>query len=263
MYLSRLILNPRGRAVRRDLAGHQDLHRTVLSLFPQLPQDVPPGTDARQHFGVLHRVDTDQPTGRVTLLVQSRAAPDFSRLPPEYLLSPAGSVPNPHCKSVADPYKAIQPGMRLAFRLRANPTRKIDTKSGPDGRRRNGKRVDLRTDEERTGWLSRKAVEAGFRLVEVRTHRPIEGLLAGSGSVPDVNVAVEARLWGRRGGAERRARSKDSRGNPLTFASVLFEGVLEVTDPDRLRDALAHGIGSGKAYGFGLLSVAPVAAATV
>ena len=36
----------------------------------------------------------------------------------------------------------------------------------------------------------------------------------------------------------------------------LFEGVLEVTHPEQLRDTLAHGIGPGKAFGFGLLSVA-------
>jgi CRISPR system Cascade subunit CasE len=37
---------------------------------------------------------------------------------------------------------------------------------------------------------------------------------------------------------------------------VLFNGTLAVTDPERFRAALATGIGSGKAYGFGLLSVA-------
>jgi hypothetical protein len=35
MYLSRLILNPRSRAVQRDLASPYDLHRTVMSGFPE------------------------------------------------------------------------------------------------------------------------------------------------------------------------------------------------------------------------------------
>jgi len=39
---------------------------------------------------------------------------------------------------------------------------------------------------------------------------------------------------------------------------VLFEGHLLVTDADRLRETLRAGIGSGKAFGFGLLSVMPV-----
>ena len=38
-------------------------------------------------------------------------------------------------------------GQHLRFRLVANPTRKIDTKSGPDGRRRHGRRVPVRIDE--------------------------------------------------------------------------------------------------------------------
>lgn len=47
-------------------------------------------------------------------------------------------------------------------------------------------------------------------------------------------------------------------GKPnLTFGAVLFEGVLRVTDAAAFRAALERGIGSGKAYGFGLLSVAP------
>ena len=42
----------------------------------------------------------------------------------------------------------------------------------------------------------------------------------------------------------------------LTFGDVLFEGRLRVTDAALFRQTLEHGIGSGKAYGFGLLSVA-------
>ena len=47
----------------------------------------------------------------------------------------------------------------------------------------------------------------------------------------------------------------------MTFGDVVFEGRLVVTDVERFRQALADGIGSGKAFGFGLLSVAPAQAA--
>jgi CRISPR-associated protein, Cse3 family len=40
------------------------------------------------------------------------------------------------------------------------------------------------------------------------------------------------------------------------IGAVLFTGYLKVTDADRFRTALEHGIGSGKAFGFGLLSIA-------
>ena len=41
------------------------------------------------------------------------------------------------------------------------------------------------------------------------------------------------------------------------MASVQFDGLLRVTDPDRLRETVRKGIGSGKGLGFGLLSLAP------
>ena len=43
----------------------------------------------------------------------------------------------------------------------------------------------------------------------------------------------------------------------LTFEGVTFEGVLEVTDPERFAATVRSGIGPAKAYGYGLLSLAP------
>lgn len=271
MYLSRLFLNPRSRSVRRDLGSHQDMHRTVLSLFPQLPPEARAAgqSDARQHFGVLHRLDVEPRTGSLTLLIQSRLEPDFSRLEPDYLLTrpPSGAQPA-ECKALADRYARITSGMTLAFRLRANPTRKIDTKTGPDGRRRNGKRVDLRGEEAWWQWLARKGEASGFRPLEVRTTPdnraapdPGGGTARAAGAVPIPNVRVtpDRRTFPRHAaGAATDGASPSSRERrQLTFAAVLFEGLLEVTDPDAFRAALEQGIGSGKAYGFGLLSIAP------
>jgi CRISPR system Cascade subunit CasE len=39
--------------------------------------------------------------------------------------------------------------------------------------------------------------------------------------------------------------------------SVQFDGILRVSDPDKLHAAIENGIGSGKGFGFGLLSLAP------
>jgi CRISPR system Cascade subunit CasE len=38
---------------------------------------------------------------------------------------------------------------------------------------------------------------------------------------------------------------------------VLFEGVLQAQNPERLREIVECGIGAAKGYGFGLLSLAP------
>jgi CRISPR system Cascade subunit CasE len=39
--------------------------------------------------------------------------------------------------------------------------------------------------------------------------------------------------------------------------SVQFDGVLRVTDAQKLTETIARGVGSGKGFGFGLLSLAP------
>ena len=42
------------------------------------------------------------------------------------------------------------------------------------------------------------------------------------------------------------------------FLAVRFDGVRVVTDPGSFKTTVATGIGAGKAFGFGLLSLAPV-----
>jgi CRISPR system Cascade subunit CasE len=182
-------------------------------------------------LGVLYRLETNPRTGQVTLLLQSAVAPDWSRLEPGYLADAAGED-NPACKSVDEHYGRLAPGMRLAFRLRANPTRKIDTHSGPGGERRNGRRVELRREEEQIDWLRRKGAECGFGVVEARA-RPAPGSQAAP---PGEQTGIRSTVG---------------------QAAVLFEGELVITDAARFREALAKGIGPAKAYGFGLLSVAP------
>ena len=44
-------------------------------------------------------------------------------------------------------------------------------------------------------------------------------------------------------------------GKKVTLLSVTFEGVLQVCDAELFRKTLAEGIGRGKAYGQGLLTV--------
>lgn len=53
-------------------------------------------------------------------------------------------------------------------------------------------------------------------------------------------------------------KHKLDRPHDISIYSVRFDGVLTVTDPDTFRQTVAAGIGPAKAFGFGLLSVAPV-----
>ena len=70
-----------------------------------------------------------------------------------------------------------------------------------------------------------------------------------SAHVPDVRTGRDLRATG----LEKRPDGSLSR---LTFYGVAFEGRLEVVDTALFHDGLQAGIGSGKAYGYGLLSLA-------
>ena len=234
MYLSRLMLNPLSRAVQRDLADCHALHRTVMSGFLAVHGASAP----RASLDVLHRLEVGHRDGRITLLVQSRVEPDWSQLPRGYLLETGGDPPNPAGKRVDDRFRSLRDGSVLAFRLQANPTRKIDTRTGPDGVRRNGRRVELWREDDQIAWLRRKGEAGGFRVLCVRVRAGGTGLSMGA----------HGKITGIR---------PDPDGRRLTLASVLFEGELVVTDADAFLETLRRGVGSGKAYGLGLLSVAP------
>jgi CRISPR system Cascade subunit CasE len=119
---------------------------------------------------------------------------------------------------------------RYAFQLLANPTRKV-TKLGADGKpTKNGKRIALSTREEYVGWMQRKGEQGGF-VVEADTLRTIQ----------------QGREY---------FQKKETRG---LHSAVEFQGVLTVTDPAKFHESFSRGIGSAKAFGFGLLVIAPTA----
>jgi CRISPR system Cascade subunit CasE len=92
---------------------------------------------------------------------------------------------------------------------------------------RQGKRLGLVGVGDQLAWLERQAEQHGFA---------------------NESAGVVA--------SDLLTRDKDSRR--LYVQRVCFEGVLRVTQADRLRNALRSGIGPAKAFGCGLLSVAPV-----
>lgn len=229
MHLSKLTLNPRSRAVQSDLADCQQLHRTVMAGFPAVER-----SSARQDLGILYRADVSSATARITLLVQARERPDYGSLASDYLLeAPVSTVLDPLLDSLND-------GARCRFRLRANPTKRVHQANTSQGERWGGRRIDLRDDESRQQWLERKAEQAGFRLVAVQG-RPDIPAAAPTGSETVIGFRAD------QSGQRRR----------LTFGAVVFDGRLEVIDAAAFRRAIEAGIGSGKAYGFGLLSIAP------
>jgi CRISPR system Cascade subunit CasE len=141
---------------------------------------------------------------------------------PMWTLDAGYATQRPATKEITPALAAIARNRLLRFRLRANPTRRPAAHD-----RRNAPRIPLTTWEDRICWLARKLGEAGATL-----------------KVCD--VAPQARDTGR------------TEAHRVTIWPVLYDGVLEVIDPDRFRAGIVSGIGPARAYGNGLLSVAPV-----
>ncbi|CAN5547005.1 type I-E CRISPR-associated protein Cas6/Cse3/CasE [soil metagenome] len=226
LYLSRLVLNPRNRLVQRDLADCRALHQRIMQGFPGTASAQP-----RQTFGVLYRVEVDDRTGIPLLLVQANTEPDWkSALHTGYLLD-AERGRNPDTKRIDEQYGGLREKTELQFRLRANPTKRLSPLNEKAGTL-SGKRVELPDESQQLEWLQRKGIDSGFRLVSARA-QPGDFL-----------------------GSKQTGRSANT-GSDLRFATVVFDGRLVVADAERFRATLSKGIGPGKAFGFGLLSVAP------
>lgn len=245
LYLSRLLLNPRSRQVWSELAHPYEMHRTLMRAYPEATDLTK--NKARDEFGVLFRADVDDRRGVVKVYVQSAIEPDWSFLDGlnDYLRTDTGTDECAH-RDVMPDFRKIQEGQVLSFRLRANPTKRI----AKDGDLLKGKRVELTRESEQIGWLIRKGrvigegVPGGFELL-MKKATDVNG---EEGLVPRVSVSTE----GKHKGQKREAGS----GHVTTHLAVLFDGLLRVTDTDAFLGTVAGGIGAGKAFGFGLLSIA-------
>ncbi len=241
MYYSRLILNPRNRQVQRDLSDPYQMHRTILHGFPNGKLHVERNDE--EAAGVLYRVDTQPQSGLPIVLVQSQVAPNWSFLQAEtfksYLLpvDPWQGDENPAVKARAIEFQLEQ---TLAFRLRADPTKRLSAAKG-----HKGKRVGIYKEEEQLTWLRQRAVPGGFRLLHTQI---IQG-----------NKVQWVALHELEQSRKKTAEVAEEQALPKPgLIEVQFDGILQVTDPAAFLTAVQSGIGSGKAFGFGLLSLAPV-----
>jgi CRISPR system Cascade subunit CasE len=91
-------------------------------------------------------------------------------------------------------------------------------------------------------WLSQRSEKWGFVLPSAAPSA------AMNEEVPDVRIVARARSSFRRPGQSR----------PVTIQRVTYEGRLIICDVATFRERLLLGCGPAKAYGCGLLTVAPL-----
>lgn len=225
MFLTRFQLNPARRGTRRLLSSAQMMHAAVEASFPEEPL----GEEGRR----LWRLDR---SGYSTLLyIQSPQRPDLT-----HLAEQAGwpTTSTWQTRSMDDLLGSISDGSTWGFRLTANPTRSGRPEGGGST-----KRYGHVTVSQQTAWLLRRAEASGFAIP------------AGAGGDEQDSPMLEV--------TDREQVRFTHRAGPnpprVTLCRATFTGLLTVMDSDRLRAAMLHGIGPGKAYGCGLLTLAPVA----
>lgn len=114
--------------------------------------------------------------------------------------------------------KAIRPDMRVRYRIAANTSKRVHT--GP----KTGKVVPL-TGADVDDWWIKRAASHGLALEQVHT---------------DAQPAMIGR------------------SKPIRHAVTRFDGTAAVGDAGLVRAAILAGIGRGKSFGCGLLSIAPI-----
>lgn len=229
MYLTCLRINTARTGAHKLLGSPQAMHAAVMAGFPGiLPSDT-------EQPRILWRLDHNSRT-EVFLYVASPDRPDFT-----HVIEQAGWPASDHgwqTRDFAPLLARLEKGDNWSFRLTANPVRRYR----PDPNQR-AKPVGHVSPKYQMEWLLERQERAGFRVLP---KPPVERILPHD----EHQLVVSSRrlLKFHRGGAKA----------PVQLQTATFDGRLEVTDVGALRTSLTQGIGRAKAYGCGLMTLAPV-----
>lgn len=236
-YLSRILLNPLRTQSQRMLRNPQVLHAAVLGGLSRQPV-----TER-----VLWRLETPN-QHQLAVLVLTESAPSW-----EHLIEQAGWPSTDEPQALVKPYQPllnqVQRGRNFAFRLKANPVSATKNPAAASEAqlkqlaetRPRGVRVSHRKLPDQLAWLTGRLGRCGCTVL-TDTVADVE--------VPAVRVTDRHRLNFSKSGWRPDTPN-------VVLESATFEGLLRIDDPEAARQALLCGVGAGKAYGFGLLTLAP------
>ena len=236
MYISRIPLNAARRGAAELMASPYKMHAAVEHAFPPSlgnplsESEAPPGPDAEGR--ILWRLDA--PPGNaanVWLYVVSIARPDFTHVCEQAGWPTTGTW---ETKDYAPVLERLAPGQQWAFRLKANPARKVARDKGREPRADVVGTVQGHvTEDQQRAWLLSRCEGHGFKIV------------CDADGAPLVRVS------------QRQKVTFAHRDGRVTLTTAVYDGLLAVTDARLFRETLCQGIGRAKGFGCGLLTIAP------
>ncbi|MEV7027059.1 type I-E CRISPR-associated protein Cas6/Cse3/CasE [Kitasatospora sp. NPDC093558] len=246
-YLSRVRINPLRAASRNLLANPRSLHGAVMAGIP----DNVPGDR------ILWRLDAEQ-ARRPMLLVLTPSKPDWTHIV-EQAGWPDAEGEHYAIRDYSPLLAELAIGREFAFHLKASPVQNTSqpekasphrTKTAAELHHRSY-RMAHRTAAQQLTWFLDRTHRWGFTLPEARTDDPAPGI---DTPTSDPSAPREVRITDR----SRTTFTKPGTRTSVTLTTATFEGHLRITDPGLLQAALLGGIGPSKAYGCGLLTLAPL-----
>ena len=161
----------------------------------------------------------DQLGEKLYLLLLSEERPDLTALCAQF-----GTGAPPETRPYDPLLERVTAGSCWQFRLTANPTKSCKDTQNPAAR---GTVAAHCTTQYQKQWLLERAAKHGFALREEEF----------------TVTRVQWQHFAKHG------------TRPVTLLAVTYEGVLQVTDAEQFRALLCQGMGRGKAYGLGLMTV--------
>lgn len=238
-YLSRIWLNPLRAGAQRLLSNPHAVHAAVLGSLSAQPASE----------RTLWRWESGSPH-RASLLVLTHERPSWDHVV-EQAGWPGSDEPQAMVRDYMPLLQRVVQGREFAFRLRANTvssTRAPQRATAPQrerlaGPRPRGIRVPERTTAHQLAWFNQRLPSWGLHVLDTNG-------LAG------VRLVDREQVRFRKTGGDGERRH-------VVLQTATAEGAVRVANPEAVLRALQAGCGSARAYGCGLLTLAPLPTTTV
>lgn len=248
MYLTRFTINKTRRETHHMLASPYRLHAAIAGSFPT--GGVPDGS-ASDTGRVLWRLDEQGDC--LVLYISSPSIPSLAGLNEQI-----GWPDLPRQWETRD-YDAflsrITEGRQYTFRLVANP---VVSRTRSKNARDDSRRMAHLTSLQQMAWLIGVAAYEGTDVEppELFVNQRVTRAERNGFAIERDLVTGAPRLV--LSHARKLTFTRGAGGSRITLATARYDGVLRVTDAHALRRALVDGIGHGKGFGCGMMTVAPL-----